>query len=37
MTYDWDGTRTRRLRVFKICLTLTCPIIVIGVSALGAM
>lgn len=33
MTYDWEGTRTRRIRNFKICLVFTVPLFVAGVSA----
>jgi hypothetical protein len=34
MTYDWEGTRTRRIRNFKICLTVCVPLFVAGLSAL---
>ena len=35
MTYDWEGTRTRRLRKLKICLALTVPFLIMGLSALN--
>jgi hypothetical protein len=36
MTYDWEGTRTRRIRRIKICFVLTLPCIVVGFSAFAA-
>jgi hypothetical protein len=35
MTYDWEGTRTRRLRKIKISVAVTLPFIIIGLGALG--
>lgn len=33
MTYDWDGTRTKRVRRMKICFAITVPVLVIGLTA----
>ena len=33
MTYDWEGTRTRRVRKLKLCLAVTVPALVIAFSA----
>ena len=33
MTYDCEGTRTRRLRKLKICLAFTVPVLVFGLTA----
>jgi len=34
MTYDWEGTRTRRIRRIKVCLAVTVPIAVAGFTAI---
>lgn len=33
MTYDWEGTRTRRIRNVKLALSLAIPFLVLCVSA----
>lgn len=33
MTYDWEGTRTRRIRKIKLAITLTVPLFVLCLSA----
>jgi hypothetical protein len=35
MTYDWEGTRTRRIRNLKICIALSVPFLVIGLSTVN--
>ena len=36
MTYDWEGTRTRRLRNLKISVAVTLPFLLVGLGALGS-
>ena len=36
MTYDWEGTRTRRLRNLKISVAATLPLLLIGLAVLGS-
>jgi hypothetical protein len=33
MTYDWEGTRTRRVRKLKLCLAATVSALVIAFTA----
>jgi hypothetical protein len=35
MTYDWEGTRTRRIRKLKICIAVTVPILMIDFSGIN--
>jgi hypothetical protein len=37
MTYDWEGIRTRRMRILKICLALTVPLLVFSLGALNTI
>jgi hypothetical protein len=32
MTYDWEGTRTRRIRNIKLALSLAVPLVVLCLS-----
>lgn len=34
MTYDWEGTRTRRIRKLKFCLAVMVPVVI---GSLGAL
>jgi hypothetical protein len=36
MTYDWDGTRTRRIRNLKITVAVALPFLLIGLGTLGS-
>jgi hypothetical protein len=36
MTYDWEGTRTRRLRNLKISIALTLSFVLVGLGAFGS-
>lgn len=34
MTYDWDGTRTKRVRKMTISVAITVPILIVGITIL---
>lgn len=36
MTYDWEGTHTKRVRKMKICLAFTVAMLVIGLTVVQA-